>query len=103
MKERLNSLPSEVGESFDYLKSDVRNLGRYLAELEELVEGYRTFIAAAILSTPDDLQARRKLLKRTFKIVGPPKELPGQPHQEAEQTAPDNEMPEKISTVPGTC
>ena len=36
MKERLNSLLAEVGESFDYLRSDVRNLGRYLAELEEL-------------------------------------------------------------------
>jgi hypothetical protein len=41
MKERLNSLLSEVGESFDYLKSDVRSLGRYLAELEELIESYR--------------------------------------------------------------
>ena len=39
MKERLQCLLSEVGESFDYLRSDVRNLGRYLAELEELIEG----------------------------------------------------------------
>ena len=47
MKERLQCLLSEVGESFDYLRSDVRNLGRYLAELEELIEGYRTFAANA--------------------------------------------------------
>ena len=52
MKERLNSLLSEVGESFDYLRSDVRNLSRYMAELEELIEGYRTFATKATLSTP---------------------------------------------------
>jgi len=37
MKERLQQLLSEAGESFDYLKSDIRNLSRYMAELEELI------------------------------------------------------------------
>lgn len=41
MKERLQQLLSEAGESFDYLKSDIRNLSRYMAELEELIESYR--------------------------------------------------------------
>jgi hypothetical protein len=70
MKERLRDLLSEVGESFDYLRSDVRNLSRYMAELEKLVEGYRAFVATATLSTPADRAARRKLLKRTHKIIG---------------------------------
>ncbi|HEX6109205.1 MAG TPA: hypothetical protein VFZ02_07285 [Ktedonobacteraceae bacterium] len=65
MKERLNSLLSEVGESFDYLKSDVRNLGRYLAELEELIESYRAFATTVTLSQASDQAALRKLLKRT--------------------------------------
>ena len=34
MKERLQHLLSEVGESFNSLRSDVRNLSRYMAELE---------------------------------------------------------------------
>ena len=42
MKERLQQLLSEVGESFDYLKGDIRNLDRCMAEIEELVEGYHT-------------------------------------------------------------
>lgn len=84
MKERLNSLLSEVGESFDYLRSDVRNLGRYLAELEELIEGYRTFAASAHLPTSADRVARRKLLKKTEKIVGPPPDQPkGAPDTDA--------------------
>jgi hypothetical protein len=70
MKERLNCLLSEVGESFDYLRSDVRNLGRYLAELEDLIEGYRAFAATLTLSTPGERAALRKLLKRTLKVVG---------------------------------
>jgi hypothetical protein len=77
MKERLNCLLSEVGESFDYLRSDVRNLGRYLAELEELIEGYRTFAAKATFPTPADQAAMRKLLKRTQAIIGPPPDKPG--------------------------
>lgn len=72
MKERLRDLLSEVGESFDYLRSDVRNLSRYMAELEELIERYRTFVANAALSTPADRAAIRKLLKRTHKVLGPP-------------------------------
>src|SRR2546430_1452524 len=42
MKERLQHHLSDVGESFDYLRSDIRNLSRYMAALEELIEGYRT-------------------------------------------------------------
>jgi hypothetical protein len=72
MKERLRDLLSEVGESFDYLRSDVRNLSRYMAELEELIELYRTFAANATLSTPADRAEIRKLLKKTQKVIGPP-------------------------------
>lgn len=46
MKELLQHHLSDVGESFDYLRSDIRNLSRYMAELEELIEGYRTFAVA---------------------------------------------------------
>ena len=62
MKERLQQLLSEVGESVDSLRSDVRNLSRYMTELEELVEGYRTFAMTATLSTPADRAGIRKLL-----------------------------------------
>ncbi len=72
MKERLRDLLSEVGESFDYLRSDVRNLSRYMAELEELIEGYRAFAMNATLSTSADRAIRRRLLKKTHKIIGPP-------------------------------
>jgi hypothetical protein len=75
MKERLRDLLSEVGESFEYLRSDVRNLSRYMAELEGLIEGYRAFASNAHLSRQADLAARRKLLKRTQKIIGPQPEL----------------------------
>lgn len=68
MKERLNSLLSEVGESVDYLRSDIRNLGRYLAELEGLVESYRAWASALTLSTPGERAARNRLLKRTLKV-----------------------------------
>lgn len=68
MKERLQQLLSEAGESFDYLKSDIRNLSRYMAELEELIESYRAFAATATLSAPADRATQRKLLKRTHKI-----------------------------------
>ena len=72
MKERLQHLLSEAGESFDYLKSDIRHLSRYMAELEELIESYRAFAATATLSAPADRATQRKLLKRTHKIIGPP-------------------------------
>ncbi len=72
MKERLQQLLSEAGESFDYLKSDIRNLSRYMAELEELIESYRAFAATATLSAPADRATQRKLLKRTHKIIGLP-------------------------------
>jgi hypothetical protein len=72
MKERLQQLLSEAGESFDYLKSDIRHLSRYMAELEELIESYRAFAATATLSAPADRATQRKLLKRTHKIIGPP-------------------------------
>jgi hypothetical protein len=72
MKERLQHHLSEVGESFDYLRSDIRNLSRYMAELEELIEHYRAFTTNAILSTPIDRAAKSKLLKKTQKVIGPP-------------------------------
>ena len=62
MKERLRNHLSEVGESFDYLRSDVRNLSRYMAELEELIESYRTFAATVTFSAPADRATQRKLL-----------------------------------------
>jgi len=74
MKERLQHHLSDVGESFDYLRSDIRNLSRYMAELEELIERYRTFAANATLSTPTDRAEIRKLLKKTHKVLGPPPE-----------------------------
>ncbi len=94
MKERLRDLLSEVGESFDYLRSDVRNLSRYMAELEELIEGYRAFAAKATLSAPADRVAMRKLLKKTHKVVGPPDEQP-EPRPddlETKRPAPGDEM-----------
>ena len=71
MKDRLNCLLSEVGKSFDYLRSDVRNLSRYMAELEELIESYRTFATTLTLSTSVERATRRKLLKKTLRVVGP--------------------------------
>ena len=62
MKERLRNHLSEVGESFDYLRSDVRNLSRYMAELEELIESYRAFAATVTFSAPADRATQRKLL-----------------------------------------
>ena len=89
MKERLQHHLSDVGESFDYLRSDVRNLSRYMAELEDLAEAYRAFVAKATLSTPADRAEIRKLLKRTHKVLGPPPdrqpELPGTDDQEVER------------------
>jgi hypothetical protein len=72
MKERLQHLLSKVGESFDYLRSDVRNLSRYMAELEDLLELYRAFASTAELSTQADRVIRSKLLKKTLKVIGPP-------------------------------
>ncbi len=97
MKERLQHLLSEVGESFDYLRSDVRNLSRYMAELEELIESYRAFAATATLSMSVDRATRRKLLKRTHKIIGPPPEAPGKAHQEKDVAASPNQA---ISMLP---
>ena len=91
MKERLNCLLSEVGESFDYLRSDVRNLSRYMAELEDLIEGYRTFAATVTLSMPADRQARRRLLKRTHKILGP------SPDRQKAVTSTDNQEEERAT------
>lgn len=70
MKERLRNHLSEVEESFNYLRSDVRNLSRYMAELEDLIEGYRAFASNATLSTPADRAELRKLLKKTQKVLG---------------------------------
>ena len=91
MKERLRDLLSEVGESFDYLRSDVRNLSRYMAELEELVEGYRMFASNAILATQADLAAKRKLLKRTQKIIGPP------PDKQSERCGPHDQEAVRVA------
>jgi hypothetical protein len=95
MKERLQHLLSEVGESFDYLRSDVRNLSRYMAELEELVEVYRAFASNAELSTQADRVTRRKLLKKTHKVIGPPPDKQPESHsttdQEMEMAAPFDE------------
>jgi hypothetical protein len=80
MKDRLRDLLSEVGESFDYLRSDVRNLSRYMAELEALIERYRVFATNATLATPADRTEVHKLLKKTQKVIGPPKDpQPGSP------------------------
>jgi hypothetical protein len=76
MKERLACLLSEIGESFDYLKSDVRNLSRYMAELEDLLERYRAFVRSATFSMPTDQAELRKLLKKTQKVIGPPPDIP---------------------------
>jgi hypothetical protein len=85
MKERLACLLSEIGESFDYLKSDIRNLSRYMAELEDLLERYRAFVSTATLTMPADQAELRKLLKKTQKVIGPPPEdVPSQDGQEAE-------------------
>ena len=96
MKDRLRDLLSEVGESFDYLRSDVRNLSRYMAELEALIEGYGTFASNAILTTQADRVTRRKLLKKTQKVVGTPPdkqpELSVPEDQETHRTTPGNEM-----------
>lgn len=99
MKERLNSLLSEVGESFDYLRSDVRNLGRYLAELEELIEGYRTFAASVTLSTSGDRKARGRLLKKTCKVLGPPPREQRDSGRETEKTDSGNEMQAEKSVI----
>ena len=69
MKERLQQHLSDVGESFDYLRSDVRNLSRYMAELEELLEHYRAFALNAAPSTPADRAEIRRLLKKTHKVL----------------------------------
>jgi hypothetical protein len=54
-------------------------LSRYMAELEELVERHRAFAMKAQLSRQDDKAARRKLLKKTDRIVGAP------PNEQGEQ------------------
>jgi maltooligosyltrehalose synthase len=87
MKERLQHHLSDVGESFDYLRSDVRNLSRYMAELEALIERYRTFATHATLSTPTDRAEIRRLLKKTQKVNGPPPALSGTDDQETERVA----------------
>jgi len=69
------------------LRSDIRNLSRYLAELEELIEGYRTFAANATLATQADRVVRRKLLLKTQKVIGPPPdERSGPPSQDCQVT-----------------
>lgn len=71
MKDRLNCLLSEVGESFDAPPAAMSGTGiRYMAELEELIESYRTFATTLTLSTSVERATRRKLLKKTLRVVG---------------------------------
>ncbi|GAC1306210.1 MAG: hypothetical protein NVSMB27_44680 [Ktedonobacteraceae bacterium] len=42
-----------------------------MAELEELIESYRTFATTLTLSTSVERATRRKLLKKTLRVVGP--------------------------------
>ena len=79
MKERLQCLLSEAGESIEYIRSDIRNLSHYMAELEELVEVYRAFVLNATLTQQTDRVKRRKILKKTQKVVGPPPEEQPEP------------------------
>ena len=85
MKERLQHLLSEAGESIDYIRNDIRNLSRYMVELEELVEVYRTFALNATLTTQTDRVKRRKLLSKTQKVVGPLPEMQPELHNTANQ------------------
>jgi hypothetical protein len=73
MKERLQQLLSEAGESFGYLKSDIRNLSRYMAELEALIESSRAFAATVTLSARGPIgQRSASFSARTHNIIGPP-------------------------------
>jgi hypothetical protein len=107
MKEPLQHRLSEIGESFDYLRSDVRNLSRYTAKLENLLECYRSFVSKATLTQPSDLAEKRKLLSRTEKIIGPPPdklpELANTDDQETEKAAPGNEALVGPLVQHGTC
>jgi hypothetical protein len=61
-----------VGESFDAPPAAMSGTGiRYMAELEELIESYRTFATTLTLSTSVERATRRKLLKKTLRVVGP--------------------------------
>jgi hypothetical protein len=95
MKERLACLLSEIGESFDYMKSDVRNHSRYMTQLEDVLERYRAFVSKATFSTPTDQAELRKLLKKTQKIIGPlsdkPSELSSTGDRETEKVVPGSE------------
>jgi hypothetical protein len=65
MKDRLNCLLSEVGESFDAPPAAMSGTGdRYMAELEELIESYRTFATTLTLSPSVERATRRKLVAR---------------------------------------
>jgi hypothetical protein len=69
MKERSQQLLSEVRENIDYMRSDVKNLSRYMVELEELAEVYRALASNAKLSTRDDLASKTRLLKERKKSL----------------------------------
>jgi len=54
-----------VGESFDAPPAAMSGTGiRYMAELEELIESYRTFATTLTLSTSVERATRRKLVAR---------------------------------------
>ncbi len=58
-----------VGESFDAPPAAMSGTGiRYMAELEELIESYRTFATTLTLSTSVERATRRKLLKKTLRV-----------------------------------
>ena len=65
MKDRLNCLlicgRRELRRA---TRLDVRNLSRYMAELEELIESYRTFATSLTLSTSVERATHRKLVAR---------------------------------------
>jgi hypothetical protein len=66
-----HQLLSEAGESLDYLRDEIRNLGLYVTELEMLVEAYRAFVANATLLNIPEVARRTNLLRDTEKVLGP--------------------------------
>ena len=66
-----HQLLSEAGESLDYLRDEVRNLGLYVTELETLVEAYRAFVVNATLLSIPEVARRTNLLRETETVLGP--------------------------------
>jgi hypothetical protein len=89
MKERSGQLLSEVGESLDYLRDEIRNLSLYITELEDLLEQYRTFVSSATLSTFADMARQAKLLKDAEDLFGPLSVVPSSQHPSKESDETD--------------